>query len=179
MWSRAKVHQGASSDSPERPPRDRRALVLLLLATCVALLAVALSPTLGRAVPSGRYRPPLPPDTIALGCYPLPAGLSIDFPYQVRSDGDVHGQRVLVLQWDELDAADVRRLLDAALARAGLPRRSAAVTTYPGAGPGTIVRGTVVLRLPVVALASDDPACRDPATSKRFPADWAPSTEYG
>ncbi|MEV5003590.1 hypothetical protein [Nocardioides sp. LML1-1-1.1] len=179
MWSRSSEHDGPSSDSPGRPPRDRRALTLLLIATCLAVVAVALSPTLGRAVPSGRYRPTLPPDTIALGCYPLPAGLTLDFPYQVRSDGDLHGQRVLVLQWDELDAAEVRRLLDAALARAGLPRRTAAVTSYPDAGPGTIVRGTVVLRLPVVRLASDDPACRDPATSKRFPADWAPSTEYG
>lgn len=158
-----------------RPKRT----VPILAALVLALLAVALSPTLGRAVPSGRYRPALPPDTIALGCYPLPPGLTLDFPHQVRSDGDLRGRRVLVLQWDELDAAEVRRRLDTALDRAGLPRRTATVSPYPDAGAGTIVRGSVVLRLPVAALASDDAACRDPATTKRFPADWRPSTEYG
>ncbi len=157
----------------------RPSTIPLLVATGLATLAVALSPALGRAVPTGDYRPPLPPDTIALGCYPLPAGLVLDFPFQVRSDGDVEGRRVLVVQWDELDADEVRARLDAALDRAGLPRRSATLTPYPDAGAGSIVRGTVELHLPVVALASDDPACRDPATTKRFPADWAPSTEYG
>ncbi len=153
--------------------------VVLIAAVAVAVLAIVISPALGRAAPTGNYRPPLPPDTIELGCYPLPRGLTLDFPYQVRSDGDVDGQRILTLHWDELDAADVRRRLRAALDRAGLPRRTATVTPFPGVSSDAIVRGTVVLRLPVVRLSSADPACRDPLTTKRFPDNWAPSTEYG
>ena len=153
--------------------------ILVLAALVLAVLAIVLSPALGRAQPTGNYRPPLPPDTIQLGCYPLPHGFTIDFPYQVRTDGDVHGQRVLTLHWDELDAAEVRRRLHAALRRAGLPRRAAAVTPFPDLPADAIVRGIVVLRLPVVPLSSDDPACRDPQTTKRFPDEWAPSTEYG
>jgi hypothetical protein len=145
----------------------------------VAVLAVVVSPALGRAAPTGNYRPPLPPDTIELGCYPLPRGLTLDFPYQVRSDGDVDDRRVLTLHWDELDATEVRRLLAAALDRAGLPRRAATVTPFPDLPPDAIVRGTVVLRLPVAPLASGDPACTDPLTTKRFPDEWAPSTAYG
>ena len=148
----------------------------LAVAAVIALVAVLVSPALGRAVPSGAYRPELPPDPIELGCYPLPSGLTLDFPYQVRRDGDVRGQRVLTLQWDELDAADVRRLLAEALDRAGLPRRTATVTPYDDEA---IVRGTIVLRLPRAPLASNDPDCLDPRTTKRFPPDWTPSTEYG
>ncbi|MEZ0577271.1 hypothetical protein [Nocardioides sp. MH1] len=142
----------------------------------LAVAAVLISPALGRAVPSGSYRPDLPPDPLRLGCYPLPSGLVLDFPYQVRTDGNVDGHRLLTLQWDELDPAEVRARLDAALARAGLPRRAALVTPY---ADDAIVRGTVVLHLPVARLASSDPACRDPRTTKRFPPDWAPSTAYG
>jgi hypothetical protein len=162
----------------DQPDADR-SLVLLTVAIALAVVAILLSPALGRAVPAGSYRPPLPPDTIELGCYPLPPGLTLDFPYQMRSDGDVGGRRVLTLQWDELAAADVRRRLGAALHRAGLPRRAATVTPYPDVPPDAIVRGTVVLQLPVVPLSGDAPACRDPETTKRFPRWWAPSTEYG
>jgi len=153
--------------------------ILVLAGLALAVLATLLSPALGRAEPTGNYRPPLPPDTIELGCYPLPAGFAIDFPYQVRTDGDVHGRRVLTLQWDELGAAEVRRRLHESLRRAGLPRSAATVTPFPDLPADAIVRGTVVLRLPVVPLSNDEPACRDPQTTKRFPDDWAPSTEYG
>lgn len=161
--------------------RSHRVVVTALLvgAVTLAVVAILISPALGRAAPTGSYRPSLPPDPIALGCYPLPRGLTLDFPYQVRSDGDVDGRRVLVLHWDELDAADVRRRLDLALHRAGLPRRTASVAPFPDLSPDAIVRGTVVLRLPVVPLSSAAPACADPRTTKRFPDDWAPSTEYG
>ncbi len=149
------------------------------VAGAVCVLAVLVSPHVGRAEPTGNYRPILPPDTVALGCYPLPDGLTLDFPYQVRSDGDVDGNRHLVLHWDELDEAEVRRRLDAALDRAGLPRGAASVTPLDSLPPDSIVRGTVELELPVVELASDDPDCLNPRTTKRFPADWAPSTAYG
>lgn len=157
----------------------RAGTVLIVVAAVLALAAILVSPALGRAQPTSSYRPDLPPDPIELGCYPLPPGLTLDFPYQVRSDGDVDGRRILTLQWDELDADAVRRVLGAALHRAGLPRRSATVTPIADVAPDAIVRGTVVLRLPVAPLDNDDPECRDPATTKRFPPDWAPSTEYG
>ncbi|KAA1427774.1 hypothetical protein [Nocardioides antri] len=161
--------------------RTHRTTMTLLVVAAVALtvLAILVSPALGRAEPTGRYRPQLPADPLELGCYPLPPGLTLDFPYQVRKDGDVDGVRVLTLHWDELDAAEVRRRLAAALVGAGLPRRSATVTPFPELTPDMIVRGEVVLRLPVARLSSADPACTDPATTKRFPDDWAPSTEYG
>ena len=159
--------------------RHVAATVLLVVALSLAVVVIAISPALGRAAPTGSYRPPLPPDTIELGCYPLPRGLTLDFPYQVRSDGDVRGRRVLRLHYDELAAYEVRRLLDGALDRAGLPRLTAIVRAFPHAPADAIVRGNVVLRLPVVRLSSVDPACRDPRTTKRFPPDWAPSTEYG
>jgi hypothetical protein len=153
--------------------------VLVVVLAVLAVTAVLVSPALGRAQPSSSYRPDLPADPIELGCYPLPRGLTLDFPYQVRTDGDLGGRRLLTLHWDELDAAEVRRRLDAALDRAGLPRDTATVTPFPDLAPDAIVRGTVVLRLPVARLTSDDPQCQDPATTKRFPPDWAPSTTYG
>jgi hypothetical protein len=159
--------------------RQHAVTFLVVLALAVAVVVILISPALGRAAPSGDYRPPLPPDTIELGCYPLPRGLTFDFPYQVRSDGNVDGRRILTLHYDELVASEVRRRLGVALDRAGLPRRTATVTAFPDVSPGAIVRGTVVLRLPVVRLSSVDPACIDPRTTKRFPPDWAPSTEYG
>lgn len=153
--------------------------LLVVVAVAVGVVVILISPALGRAAPTGNYRPTLPPDTIELGCYPLPRGLSFDFPYQVRSDGNVDGRRILTLHYDELEASEVRRRLGAALDRAGLPRRTATVTAFPDLTPDAIVRGTVVLRLPVVLLSSTDPACTDPRTTKRFPPGWAPSTEYG
>jgi len=106
-----------------------------LWAVAAVLLALVLvSPHVGRAEPTGNYRPPLPAAALSTGCYPLPAGLSLDFPYQVRTDGDVGPRRRLVVQYDEVDRATVVRRLDAALARAGLPADSATVTAaHPGA----------------------------------------------
>lgn len=159
--------------------RQLAAAIVVVVAVVVAVVVILISPALGRAAPTGSYRPPLPPDTIELGCYPLPRGLTFDFPYQVRSDGNVDGQRVLTLHYDELEAFEVRRRLDFALDRAGLPRLTAIVRAFPDVSADAIVRGTVVLRLPVVRLSSTDPACLDPRTTKRFPPGWAPSTEYG
>ena len=154
-----------------------------LLVLVVAALLV--SPHVGRAAPTGNYRPVLPADAIANGCYPLPAGLTLDFPYQVRRDGDVgHGarrHRRLVLQYDRLEPASVRARLTAALRRAGLPPRAAAVTAYPRVPDDAVVRGQVVLTLPVVEQSPDapDPAqCANPFSTKRFPHSWPPSTSY-
>lgn len=154
----------------------------------LALLVLALvlvSPHVGRAEPTGNYRPPLPADAIASGCYPLPSGLTIDFPYQVRRDGDVDGpggrHRRLVLQYDEIDEATARARITAALRRAGLPASAATVTAYRRIPSDSIVRGQIVLTLPSVAQASDVPdpeQCANPFSTKRFPPSWPPSTSY-
>lgn len=151
----------------------------------VLLALLLISPHVGRAEPSGNYRPPLPADALASGCYPLPTGMTIDFPYQVRSDGDVDGpggrHRRLVLQYDEVDRATAQQRIAAALRRAGLPAGNATVTSYARIPSDSIVRGEIVLTLPTVALHSDvpDPAqCANPFSTKRFPPDWAPSTRY-
>lgn len=161
----------------------RRRWYLPLAALVVALLLVG--PHVGRAEPSGNYRPLLPADAIASGCYPLPTGMTIDFPYQVRSDGDVNGphgrHRRLVLQYDEIDAAAARQRITTALRRAGLPADAAAVTSYPRIPASSVVRGQIVLTLPSVAQQSNvpDPAqCDNPFSTKRFPPDWPPSTSY-
>ena len=98
----------------------------------LAGVLVILSPSLGRAAPSGRYRPLLPADALDNGCYPLPPGVSIDFPYQVRTDVDLYLRplRRLVLQYDEVEAVAVRDSLIATFMRAGFrERRSAGSST--------------------------------------------------
>ncbi|MGZ4451494.1 MAG: hypothetical protein ACXVD1_01145 [Nocardioides sp.] len=151
----------------------------------VVLAALLVSPHVGRAVPSGNYRPILPTDAIVGACFPLPEGLTLDFPYQVRSDGDVGRgaarHRRLVVQYDEIDAATARQRIGAALARAGLSPDAATVTAYPRIPSDSLVRGELVLRLPVVhrqraaELRGD---CLDPFSTKRFPRSWPPSNIY-
>lgn len=161
----------------------RRRLWAPILVLLVA--AALLSPHVGRAEPTGNYRPLLPADALASGCYPLPPGLTVDFPYQVRRDGDVAGprgpQRRLVIQYDEVDPATARARITAALQRAGLPASNASVTSYPRIPADSLVRGQIVLTLPSVAQRRDvpDPAqCANPFSTKRFPPTWPPSTHY-
>lgn len=157
-----------------------------VLPPLLLLVLLLVSPHVGRAEPSGHYRPVLPADALRSGCYPLPAGLTIDFPYQVRRDGDVTGpggrqQRRLVIQYDEIDRATAQQRITAALLRAGLPAGSASVTAYPRIPADSIVRGQIVLTLPRVAQQVDvpDPAqCANPFATKRFPSSWPPSTSY-
>lgn len=156
-----------------------------LLPALIALVLLLVSPHVGRAEPTGNYRPPLPADALATGCYPLPSGMTIDFPYQVRSDGDVEGpggqHRRLVLQYDEVDRATAQQRITAALRRAGLPPGNASVTSYARVPSDSIVRGEIVLTLPSVAQQRDvpDPAqCANPFSTKRFPPDWPPSNSY-
>ena len=163
--------------------RLRRRWYLPLAALVVVLLLIG--SRAGRAEPSGNYRPLLPADALASGCYPLPRGMTIDFPYQVRSDGDVNGprgrHRRLVLQYDEIDAATAQQRISAALRRAGLSAAAATVTSYPRIPSDSVVRGQIVLTLPSVAERADvpDPSqCDNPFSTKRFPADWPPSTSY-
>lgn len=150
-------------------------------------MLVLASSAFGRAEPTGNYRPPLAPDALSNGCYPLVDGIELDLPYQVRRDGDVPTadgvRRHVVLHWDELDVDELEAALDRSLADAGYRRSAplawtngerqvtATVTELPGLPADSIVRGTVVLDLPATPLASDDPVCADPYSTKRFPAD--------
>lgn len=162
----------------------------------LAGVLVILSPSLGRAAPSGRYRPLLPADALDNGCYPLPPGVSIDFPYQVRTDEDLYLRplRRLVLQYDEVEAVAVRDSLIATFMRAGFRERRSAgsstsivlrfvkedqhlvtitITPLPRLAPGDLVRGTVEMLLPRVERQSNDPVCFDRFSTKRFAA-WQP-----
>lgn len=154
-------------------------VVVGVVVTVVAVVVIALSPHAGRADPTAHYRPPVPPDALTNGCYPLPQGLRLDFPYQVRQDGPDPadaGKRRLVVQYDEIGDRHVRELLDGALAHAGLPSSSAVVTPLPGRADDSIVRGTIVLTLPAVAnQRPSDPVCSDPASTKRQPQSEAAS----
>ncbi len=176
-----------------------------IAALCVlAVVLIALSPSFGRAEPTGEYRPALPPDALTNGCYPLPEGVRFDFPYQVRSDGDVligaDPRRNLVLQYDLIDSDEAVAAVTAAFAAAGfetVPTVSSLVDedgapvdgatdftlvkgnvlvgglAYP-MDPLTadqIVRGTLVLDLPVVERQSDAPVCSDAESTKRFAQD--------
>ena len=179
------VPEAAPSAAPGRPWRSPLRRRWWLAAVLVALVLLLVSPHLGRAEPTGNYRPPLPADALASGCYPLPAGMTVDFPYQVRSDGDVDGpggpHRRLVLQYDEIDRVTALDRITAALVRAGLPATDATVTAYPRIPSDSIVRGRIVLRLPSVAEQTHvpDPAqCANPFSTKRFPSTWPPSTRY-
>lgn len=164
------------------------------IALVVAVLAlVFLSPAFGRADPRAGFRPVLPPDALTNGCYPLPSGLRLTFPYQVRLDGDVTAAdgtpgRELVLQYDLRDADEVEQALVADFHRAGFRSvgvpASNGVLTFTRADTGTvgaqvlplsvpydagIVRGSISLSLPRVAVQSDSPVCSDPNSTKRFP----------
>jgi hypothetical protein len=166
------------------------------LAVVVVLVLVALSPSFGRAEPTGNYRPDLPPDALTTGCYPLPDGFTLDFPYQVRTDDDVPVdgtlRRELRVQYDVVDAADVVESLTASFLEAGFTAVTvtgeelaferpdtgtvtATVTPLPDIPDDSIVRGTVVFDLPSIPVASDDPICDDPYTTKRFPDSYEPA----
>ncbi|WP_147381420.1 hypothetical protein [Nocardioides immobilis] len=175
--------------------RARRVGTLAGIAVVLAVLL--LSHRFGRADPTGDYRPVLVPDGLALGCYPLPGGVTFDFGYQLRRDGDVEvdgeKRRVLFAQYDEMDEDEALAAIvddfaeagfvaserpappyDAVLRRPGDARADvvrAVVEPLPGVEDDTIVRGTFELDLPVAELASDAPDCDDPSSTKRWDED--------
>jgi hypothetical protein len=174
-------------------PAGNRARRWFIRAGCATgAVLVVLSPTFGRAHPSGNYRPALPPDALKTGCYPLPAGVHLDLELQVRSDEDLldPARRRLLLQFDRIDAARARAEITRAFAAAGFrespqDQLPADTTAYrkPGIGEVTatvrpipdvtdddLVRGTIELLLPQVSLSSSDPACADRFSTKRFAA---------
>lgn len=165
------------------------------LAGVVAILVVLLlSHRFGRAEPTADYRPEVPPDALATGCFPLPGGAELTFAYQVRRDGDVETdgemRRRLIGQYDLIDedaalAAIVADFADAGFVPSQRPAPSydavlrrpggngqdvvrVMVEQLPGIEEDTLVRGTFELDLPVVAAQKDDAVCSDPKATKRW-----------
>ncbi|MEP9364402.1 hypothetical protein ABLE68_15660 [Nocardioides sp. CN2-186] len=187
-----------SSGDVRRALRERSATWPVVLVAGVFVVMAVAGQSFGRAEPTGSYRPPLVADTLRLGCYPLPDGVTLDFPYVVRSDSDAvtaaGERRLLVLHWSLLDLDQVRERLREAFTRSGfeVTGRSASGTelvmtrSEPGGGstraaarftmldnrsPDPIVRGVVELDLPVVALSSGNADCANPFVTKRFAQD--------
>lgn len=168
-----------------------RRSVLALLGAAAAVL-VLLSPHVGRAEPTGNYRPSLPPDALATGCWPLPGDVVPPVPYVVRWDGDIAtssgARRRWVAHVAEVAPEVARDRVVDAFDRAGftrVPEKGAAVVlrddtgavvrvtvvAVPGADEDTLVRGILRLDLPVVRAARDDEVCAEPKSSKR----WSPA----
>lgn len=171
-----------------------RRRVATLAGIGLVLVVLMLSHRFGRAEPTADYRPALPPDALATGCFPLPGGATLDFGYQVRRDGDVEVgdgmRRRLVGQYDEIDedealTAIVADFVEAGFVAARRPAPYHAVLREPGARPpavvrvmveqlpdvreDTLVRGVFVLDLPVVELPADAPAvCGNRQSTKRW-----------
>lgn len=157
----------------------------------VVLVILLLSHRFGRADPTEDYRPELPPDALTNGCFPLPGDVRLDFPYQVRSDGDVETEeglrRHLVGQYDEIDRAEalasiVDDFRDAGFTEVPESGEHDAVLRHPDEGvvrvqveqlpdieEDTLVRGTFELDLPVARKHPDAPeVCDDPKSTKRW-----------
>jgi hypothetical protein len=159
----------------------------------LAVIVLLVSPHVGRADPTGNYRPLLPADALATDCFPLPGGVDLDVAYQVRRDGDVvtdrGPRRRLHAQVDLVDAPTARQRVVAAFARAGFRTTGrpgpdgtvrlvdaagaevrVTVTAIPGTGPGTLVRSDLLLDLPPSPAPRADPVCYDPKATKRWPS---------
>ena len=166
--------------------------IVTISLVCVAVALILLSGSFGRAHPTGSYRPDLPPAALTNGCWPLPDGVVLGFPHQVRSDGEAGDppRRHLVLQFDEIDAVTARHLVEEAFRVAGFVQSSPAgneqvvfekpgvgavtaeVTPLSGAGEEYVVRGTIVLDLPSSpSPLVDAPVCDEPFSTKRFDAE--------
>lgn len=164
----------------------------------LVLALLLLSHQLGRAEPTGVYRPPLPPEALASGCYPLPGDVMFDFGYQIRGDADVEvnggTHRILQGQYDGIDEPEALAAIVSDFVASGFvasarpapydavllePRGGdvvrVVVTQLPGIEDDTLVRGSFVLVLPVLeAPARTAAVCEDPVVTKRwvFPV-WA------
>lgn len=170
-----------------RPLITRRSVATTVLVGLIGVL-VLLGGSFGRAHPTGDYRPDLPPAALTNGCWPLPAGVVLDFPHQVRSDGDFGEppRRHLVLQFDVIDAETAReRLVESfqssgfewtssasnerlVFEKAGVGSVTATVTPLDGADADYVVRGTIALDLPSSEPLTDAHVCGQPFSTKRF-----------
>lgn len=168
---------GVSPDliPPEQAPRGRRRLVVVALLGAVALVLLALSPSFGRADPTGNYRPALSSDALVDGCWPLPGGVLLDFGYQVRTDDLVDTatgeRRRIVLHYDEISGADAVAAVRADFAAAGLADDvEASAHDFTETDPDARVRGEMTLDLPA-SEPDGRPECQDPFSTKRFTPD--------
>jgi len=129
--------------APNSPARRLTRWVIAALSV-LAVVLVALSPSFGRAEPTGQYRPPLPPDALTNGCYPLPDGVRFDFSYQVRSDGDVligsDARRSLVLQYNLIDLDEAVAAVTEAFTAAGF--KTVPTVSYVEDENGSPITGT-------------------------------------
>ena len=157
---------------PRTPNLTARRLAAAAATLLVLALLVLLSPAFGRAEPGGSYRPPLPPDALTDGCWPLPGGVRLDFGYQVRSDelrATVDGsRRQLVLHYDGLSGSEATRRVEAGFAAAGIADAYVMAHDFTGLAPDAVVRGQMVLDLPP-SRPERRPECRAPFSTKKFP----------
>ncbi|WP_134766582.1 hypothetical protein [Nocardioides sp. 1609] len=154
-------------------PRARLSAAALVVGSVLVLV----SPVLGRADVNGSYRPVLPPDGLTTGCFPLPGGVVPDFAYVLRRDGDTLAadglRRRTVLQLDRIDAGEAKARLEAQFGEAGVRDVRIEARDFEGVPDDAVVRGEMVLDLPVVTRQSDDPDCFDLNSTKRFTPDLA------
>ncbi|KRB80270.1 hypothetical protein ASE01_01910 [Nocardioides sp. Root190] len=173
--------------------RSRSTRVGIAVGVLVVLALLLLSHSFGRAVPTNNYRPLLSPAALDNGCFPLPGDASLDgLAHQVRWDGDVETssgpRRELRGQYDLVGRDEATERIVAAFVAVGFrevsreddgdtlvieladgdARVGLQTADLPGTDQETLVRGTFVLDLPVVAATSDDPLCSDPKSTKRF-----------
>ena len=165
---------GAQDVSPDVTSPSRARRTLLAGAAALALVLLVLSPSFGRAEPTGAYRPDLPPDALTNGCWPLPGGAVLDFGYQVRTDDVVDTaagpRRVLVLHYDEISGAVAQSRARAVFAAAGVDDVRFRVQDFSGTAPDGVVRGEMVLDLPP-SQPEGRQECQQPFSTKRFTPD--------
>lgn len=151
------------------PCRTAQRLIVL-----VALTLVLLSPTFGRADPTGTYRPALSSDALTDGCWPLPGDVRLDFGYQVRLDELIatsHGtRRMLVLHYDEISGDESARRVQEAFGAAGIDDVVLTAVDFTDTAPDAVVRGQMMLDLPA-SRPERRPGCREPFSTKKFPFD--------
>lgn len=138
----------------------------------LVLVAVVLSPHLGRADPTSYYRPPLPPDALTNGCWPLPGDVELDFAYQVRTDEVVPTtageRRRLVLHYDLVSGDEAVADARAEFVAAGVSDEvQIEATDFTGVADDAVVRGEMVLDLPPSEPEGSE-ICQDPSSLKRF-----------
>ncbi len=187
----AEVDGSAPPRTVARPSRPRWALAVG--GVVVVLVAMGVGGRLEDAPTGGQYRPAIPPSPFGTICDPLPDGVVLDLPVQLRTDrwAPAGTVRRLTLHYDLRDEADAEADVTAALWRAGFrpvaPAEGAdpvveqwydrpdygrvGVTITPfDVDASSVVRGRLDLDLPPGSL--DDTtasACTDYVQTKRFP----------
>lgn len=183
--------EGVGVSRRRRPPR----WVVALGAVVAVLLALVVGGRLDDAPTVGSYRKPLPPSPFGTRCDPLPEGVVLDLPVQLRTDrwlatpsGTV---RRLTLHYDLRDEDEAETAVVQALRDAGFAPVAAAEDADPDierwfdrpdygrvgvrvvpfdVDPASVVRGRLDLDLPPGSLdQATASACTDYVQTKRFP----------